>query len=426
VIRELIKIANELDRRLLIIEANRLDELIKQSASGKRNIINLGYPEILTQILQEKFGKNSFLISKWLKEDRYYGWGKEETYQDILEGSSHSWLASLGNSSREDMAELLRLDNAASMGPDVYEDYLKKKKDYYDPDPLEIEFLEEQREALKAAIKEALFKDTFFSKTLISDFMEGKITDLHPYKKMNLQEALEKYNQKVVFEETEPLKVYDDGYKWIDVRNRCELVGKLMRNCGSAGVMGLDPDRTILALFDANNKPHIVTTYHPGEERISAVEGIYHSGAKEEYHKYVLDLIDFLGVKYSDKDTPKSALLKLKYKLKDISKSLDLLAKTSFDEYFVFIDNDGNTFYTDTNRVISKKDLEKIIEYINDNEEYLSEITTFTPKEDLSLEEYVSYAFNYRHRDTLERAVDVVIPRIFNFIRRYKPDWLDY
>ena len=98
---------------------------------------------------------------------------------------------------------------------------------------------------------------------------------------MNLQEALEKYNQKVVFEETEPLKVYDDGYKWIDVRNRCELVGKLMRNCGSAGVMGLDPDRTILALFDANNKPHIVTTYHPGEERISAVEGIYHSAQKK-------------------------------------------------------------------------------------------------------------------------------------------------
>ena len=39
---------------------------------SKQSIINLGYPRIIVDLLFEKYGKNSFIISKWLKETSGY------------------------------------------------------------------------------------------------------------------------------------------------------------------------------------------------------------------------------------------------------------------------------------------------------------------------------------------------------------------
>jgi hypothetical protein len=96
------------------------------------------------------------------------------------------------------------------------------------------------------------------------------------------------------------------------------LVGGLMKNCGSAGLMSMDKDRTLLVLFDSKNKPHIIVTYSPNEKRIAQDQGIGSSEPKEKYHDYILDLANFLNVRY-DVEKSKSPKLIAKYLISKVT-----------------------------------------------------------------------------------------------------------
>ena len=370
-----------------------------KTADSQHNIINLGYPKILAKILQEKFHKNSFLIARWLKE--YNSWG------------SGNWLDRIGS---KDLPELLKLYDAAQAGPDAYEDYLKKNDYYINDDDKD---LERSKSHLEYSIKEALLNDSFFRSTLITDIINGTLNNLAPYKKMKFDDALKKYREKRVFTEIEPITSYDNGFKWINVGKRCELIRDKMKNCGSVGVMSMDPDSTMIALFDPHNNPKIVLTFSPNENRISGVEGTASMGASEEYHSYILDVINTLGADY-DPNNPKSKLLLLKYNLKDFAKDIKHLYSTSFDSVYTFIDYNDNMYYTNTYYILTENDLKKAIDYVKSNSDLVKSLLRFKNEKKLKFEDYTDYVFNYRNRDNLEAKLGINYIYMIDFVRSIK------
>ena len=131
----------------------------------------------------------------------------------------------------------------------------------------------EKLQDLREEISRGFFKKVFFSRNLIIGIDSGKIIDLHPYANLTFREANEKYEKKSIFSDKTPVKKYPNGWRWVDAGAKCDLIGGMMKNCGSTGVMSADKDRTMLTLFDEQNIPHVVATYSPNEKRISGVEG---------------------------------------------------------------------------------------------------------------------------------------------------------
>jgi hypothetical protein len=141
----------------------------------------------------------------------------------------------------------------------------------------------------------------------------------------------------------------------------------MMKNCGSAGLMSLDEDRTMLTLFDNRNKAHVVVTYSPNEKRISGDEGIGGSAVKEKYHDYILDLVKFLGVRFDAQKT-KSDHLKVKYLLYDFAQKLEKLPSGGiFDNYFKFSVN-NQEYYTNGYLVVSDADIKRAEALMNRGE----------------------------------------------------------
>jgi hypothetical protein len=132
-----------------------------------------------------------------------------------------------------------------------------------------------------------------------------------------------------------------------------------MKNCGSAGLMSWDEDRTIVALFGPTNKPHVMVTYSPNEKRISGDECAGSSQVKPEYHRYVLDLAEHLSATF-DVSKTKSTALGVKYLLRNKAQSIEQLdaGEDPYDSYFRFV-MDGKVFYTNGNYVISEADMER-------------------------------------------------------------------
>ena len=212
---------------------------------------------------------------------------------------------------------------------------------------------------LKYQIEEEFFHDTFFTySTLVTDIMDGKVKNIGPYKDLPYWEAQKKYDAKKIFDETPPLKLYSNGMKWINVGKRCHLVGDLMRNCGSAGLMSNDPDRTLLVLFDGENKPHVIVTYSPNEKKLSSEQGGASTAVKNIYHKYVLDLAKKLDAEL-DTYNSKSKLLSLKFTLRNKAKNIRQINNDVYNELFRFtIDN--RAYYTNGYVALSDLDLEQI------------------------------------------------------------------
>ncbi len=324
-------------------------------SESKQPIINLGYPKILVDLLYEKFGKNSFLIAKWFRQ-----------YQTGIYNSSPidpDWWINIFRSSifgsryDKDIYSLIRLYNAT----DSEENYLKEREEQEDPVPDDYKpqlDIEEKRVYYRNKIKEKLFDMGFFYSSLIKKIFEGGIKNIKEYSNLTYSDALEKYNRKNVFEDRTPLKVYKNGYKWIDVGPKCELVGSLMRNCGSTGVMSTDPNKTIITLFDSNNVPHVLVTYSPNQKRISGSEGQAGSNVKEKYYDYILDLENELDATL-DYLKEKEKLLALKAMLKNHYRDINTIHKDSFGSGFYLVTmNDGREFYTNFNTFVSKENIE--------------------------------------------------------------------
>jgi hypothetical protein len=254
---------------------------------------------------------------------------------------------------------LATLYNAAEISEESYRNKLKEYG-YSSGDETDFD-QQETLDMLKNEIKNDFFKKPFFSYPIIKDIEIGKLKDLKPYSSLTFEKASDKYDKSRVFKEGEPIKTYSNGFKWIDVGSKCYLVGKQMKNCGSAGVMSTDPDKTIITLFDKNNKPHVMVTYSPNEKRISGDEGQASSAVKEKYHDYILDLAQHLNANFDESRT-KSKLLKLKSALKGKYSSIEELSiGGALYEYFKIIMKDGSVYYTNSYEMIPEEEVKKHI-----------------------------------------------------------------
>jgi len=349
---------------------------------SKQEIMNLGYPPIMAKLFFKRFGRNAYLIAKWYRDYRTHD-PTENWFNWVHDGSQALQLP--------DMIKLYQ----ATDSPENYIKALEKldlsidNKEYYND-----YYLQEKRQLLEKQIENKMFSEIFFVYySLINDVTSGKLRNVAPYKNLKFLEAQHKYDQKNIFQEKQPLKIYNNGFRWIDVGKKCTLVGHLMKNCGSAGVMSSDENRTMIALFDPENKPHVVVTYSPNQKRISGDEGVASTEVKVKYHRYILDLAQFLGANFD----AKSKSLGIKYKLKDKATNIRKIKSGHFDQYFTF--NVGpQVYYTDSHSVVSKQDLEKIkqalatkqINLINKQKSLIAMMFNYHNKEDL-----IRFGVNY-------------------------------
>jgi len=317
---------------------------------SKQEIVRLGYPEIIAQILQKHFDKNAYLIARWFIEYRF---GDREV-------PGNWWLQVAGN--LRDTSNLFDLTYlyAATKSPEAYDAALKKLDLSLDAEDSHRDeyYLADTRKELAAQIEDRFFNETFFINSIIKDIKDGKLTNLAPYKKMLFWSAEEAYDKKRIFDDKKPIKTYSNGYKWIDAGRRCHLVGNQMKHCGSVGIMSMDKNATMLTLFSPENKAHVTVTYSPNERRISGDVGVGSSAVKPEYHPYVLDLAQMLNAEF-DVIKSKSKFLGLKYQLRNKASNVERLDVSSvYDEYFRFT-IDRQEYYTNGYEVVTKADLIK-------------------------------------------------------------------
>jgi len=171
------------------------------------------------------FGKNSFLLARWFKEYHVAGLGFANE-KDWWKMKYRSF------SNRLDISDFVDLYNSTE-SPEQYQIMLDKLElsddDFQSSNPEQ--YIEAQKPIIYAEIKEQLLKDTFFHNTLIRAILDGKEKNVDQYKKLSYFDALEKYNSARIFDKETPIKKYSNGYKWINVGKRCELVGNKLKNC---------------------------------------------------------------------------------------------------------------------------------------------------------------------------------------------------
>lgn len=271
-------------------------------SESKQNIVNLGFPPVIASIFFENFGPKAFLLAKWFKDYKNY----RNLENNIWWSKSDS-----GNifSKREfRLPDMIYMYEAAASGDMERYQTARKENDFSLKDDID---LVDAARLWKLEIKESFLEDTFFNSVFVKDIVSGKISDLKPFSNITYQAAQDKYDKKRVFKEAEPLKTYPNGWKWINVGPKCQLVGGLMNNCGSTGVMSSDPDRSMITLFDPRHKPHVVVTWSPNDKRISGDEGAGSTPVKDIYQDYVFDLAKTLGANF-DFERTKSPIMKIK------------------------------------------------------------------------------------------------------------------
>lgn len=313
---------------------------------SKQDIIGLGYPEVVASLFYKRFGKYAFTIAKWYREYR----------TNDPKGNWFDWVHS--NFRTVSVADLVALYNATT-NPEEYVKALEKLDISRDDEAYDEHYLKEQREALKRQIEDRFFQEVFFnsSNTLIEDITSGKLRDIAPYKDLSFWQAQYKYDEKNIFRDKTPLKQYRNGWRWIDVGKRCQLVGTQMKNCGSAGVMSMDADRTMIVLFDPENKPHVVVTYSPNEKRISGDEGVASTPVKNKYHRYVLDLANTLGAQF-DAHKSSSPALKVKSMLQGKGTNIRSHGNDIYNQLFSY-NMDGQKYYSNSYVSVSQADIQK-------------------------------------------------------------------
>lgn len=319
---------------------------------SKQNLMNIGFPEVIASLLIQKFGRNAFIVAKWLKDSWSYQF-KGDYPKDWWQKANSRWGA------RDiDVVDAVRLYNAAQTSKEEYDRVRNELGFYVDP---EDEFNpSDTLRMLKAEVAERLFDQIFFRYQLIEDIMSKELTNLKPYKDLSFQQAKDKYDEKRIFDDAQAVKEYDNGWKWINAGKKCQLVGGMMKNCGSTGVMSMDPDRTMIVLFDPNGKPHVVVTYSPNENRISGDEGQASTAVKSEYHELVLDLADHLDAKF-DIERTKSKALKIKSVLRNkIDEMEEVKLQTSLSELYKIKLKNGEVYYSDGYYLVPEATMDKL------------------------------------------------------------------
>jgi hypothetical protein len=320
-------------------------------AESKQTLINIGIPEIIATLFHEKFGNKAPLFARWYKE------------YTAFRGDDPNWWRNISHGfNKPSIVEIVKLYEATkdyAEGKTTLDQYnaVRDRLDFASIDTTEDP--EDILRGLKGFIAEDFFKEVFFSRNLVKDFMQGKVKNLAPYSKLPFAQASEKYEEKSVFLDRAPIKSYENGWRWIDVGAKCDLVGRKMKNCGSTGVMSMDKDRSMLTLFDANNNPHVVATYSPNEKRISGVEGQGSTTPKNEYIDYVIDVANVLGAQI-DTNQIKSKMLKLKVLLQP-TWIRQVEGKSDFNEFFEFQLPNGELYYSNSYEAVPKEETDSLV-----------------------------------------------------------------
>lgn len=319
---------------------------------AKQSITNLGFPEIISTLFYEKYGKNAPTLARWYKEYTAIGYQDNKNWWNE---TSHSFQ----KPSASQLTKYYQATKAFATGALSVQDYnkVRDRLDLPDYDPVSRDVDEILRDT-KQELVDVFFKEAFFTRNLIKALTAGQTT-IQAYAKLPFLQANQKYEEKSVFVDKAPIKTYPNKWKWIDAGDKCDLIGSQMKNCGSTGVMSGDQNRTMLTLVDPHNNPHVVATYSPNEKRLSGVEGQASTSIKLEYTDYVLDLIKFLGVEF-DAFNEKSKPLKLKYMLKPKS-LVQIPGKSDFNEFFEVELSSGDSYYTEGYQLVSKPMVDALV-----------------------------------------------------------------
>jgi hypothetical protein len=355
---------------------------------SKQSIINLGYPEIVAKLYFAKFGNKAYLLARWYKE--YYSAGLSDKYKK-------DWFIyhsiDLGNK-HYSVRHLIMLYDKLS-DPIEYVK-LKNKLEISDSEePMDSSQIQEEKEFIISELKEKLFDRSIFYiyYDLVKEVISGKIKNLSEYDHLNFYSAVEKYETKKLFRTQTPFIQYKNGYRWIDAGKKCNIVGNKLKNCGSVGVMGTDPDRHMYVLFDVSDNPHVVVTHSPNEKLLNGIQGIASSEIKDQYVKYVLHLAKKLKVNFKDTVT-KYILLKCVFK--NVSRLRGGKKESIYNKYYKF-DYNNETYVSNGEVMILKSDLKKIYDAIKSK----------TLKLKYNTRNVIRDAFDFRNRPEIKDQLQV-------------------
>lgn len=255
--------------------------LLKES---RQEVVSLGVPKVIADLLYELFGSSAHLIARWERDHSPSGgedkdwWVRSHTIPKLNEDASLSDLVSLYE----------KLSDPERFASEYRRVFRRRPK-------LDPENMERHRDILKRRIRKQYLSSRFQGMSLVRDIREGRVTDLAPYKRLRFAYAQEKYDEKGLFRDREPVMGFPDGWRWVDAGQSCELLHRHMKNCGS--VEGEGPGARILALFDAGNKPHVMVTWRPDERSLSNEQGAGSTPIKDDYSDYVVALARHLGAR---------------------------------------------------------------------------------------------------------------------------------
>lgn len=369
---------------------------------SKETLIGIGYPKLIASMFYKLYGNKSYILAKWHKE-----------YRGGHNYDNNKWFFQAFFSFNSlSVVDMISLYNATFLGSDAYIKECDRLELSHEPE-YDGSMLEEERLNWYEYIKKEMFENNLFFKSyhIVKDYIGGKLTNIAPYKDMNFFAAAKKYDERRIFNEAPVLKSYPNGYKWINVGKRSEYIGCEMKNCGSTGVMGTDPERTMLALFGHENKPHVIVTYSPNEKKLSGIEGgASTESIKDEYTDYVLDLQNVVGAKIKTSNL-KTMILKIKVLFEGkIIKLHRIKSKISslYSEIFKLKLKDNKLYLTNGYQIISYDDLKKIKEMLDSKVIKKKNYGRFT----------LNSVFDYRNIGEWESA-GISIPYIEKFAEEF-------
>lgn len=251
-------------------------------SESKQEVVALGVPGVIAGLLYELFGRNAHLIARWERDSSPSG-GDEGDW----------WLRAhriprLGEDAS--LSDLVALHESLSAPERFAVEYRRvfERRPKLDP-----ESMERHRAFLTRQIRKQYLSSHFQGMSLVRGIREGRVTDLAPYKRLRFADAQEKYDEKGLFRDREPVMVFSDGWRWVDAGRNCELLRRHMKNCGS--VVGEGEGASMLALFDAGGKPHVIITWKPEERTLGNEQGAGGTPIKDDYSDYVVALARHLG-----------------------------------------------------------------------------------------------------------------------------------
>lgn len=172
------------------------------------------------------------------------------------------------------------------------------------------EVIQSWMKELKRSVSEKI--QSFINEDFLREVLLGNFVPPAAARKMNLEEAREKWIEKKTVSMPTVLDV-GEGWKWVDAGGgKSSWVANKLRNCGNISWGNLRATKEsaakarMLILMDGSNKPHGMVTWNPeyvdyemGDKPpikyLGHIEGVASSALKPEYYPYFTQLVNHLN-----------------------------------------------------------------------------------------------------------------------------------